>query len=1654
MKTFQKGKLSVIVPCYNVEEFIRECLNSLVNQTYKNIEVIMVDDGSPDNTGTILDEYDKKYTNFHAIHTENGGLSAARNAGLPYITGEYMAFVDSDDVVLENAYELLIGSLMQTGSEMASGFVQRFNSHRVYSSGLHKKAIPETRLKTNINESTFLVYDTTAWNKVYKSELFLNNNLRFPVGLTYEDIPVSMQLHLLAKSVDVIAEPVYLWRVRESSNQSITQKRESLKLFNDRTKTVKMAQDAIEKLGGSAELKEAFNFKVLDLDIAMYLNSFQSANEETLFKFQKAVYKFLRDYNLDDVKKLDVRKQIQYEALLRGDFVDFKRFGFEKQNVGQIKNEKESNYKYVNKAIRKDICNQIAVDNALSFKNSIVSIENLQNSIVIKGTIKLQSSAKLPKINDSIEAFLVNTTNSKQIQIDFQQIRRRTKESFFLRKAPNGFKIIFNVNDAENRIGSGKWKIRLKLISKNIILQDYLSGPKKMKKLILEPLDNKKFFLTNSFNRQWQLVFNVINMRENAMTNKNWVQDISVYNDNLRVVAYIKKNITNPILSYITESNTRYTSVVTKTKEYKNECCKFIFEWQISSLLSDTTSVGQLTLNDKDTNAWLDYGFQPSNKVQTIITQNEINIDINKQQKKISLFLFKSLLTIKKIEIDPSGKVDLYFNNLHQENIDTNLVTITLDSENKKDSYKKYAKIYKNEANQYVASIRLFDKNNKAQILKNNYNVYLNDENSKKNYQYIVTANQYQNKHLGHISKTLFETDVFVDSYGLVKIKMKQKWVKIDSSRIRRAFNYSLLYPLMRLLPLESKTVMFESLWGAYLNDNPKSIYDYWKKNYPNYKFVWSFKDLATPDEAGIVAVRKFSFKYWYYLARAKYFIENTNFPNQYAKRKGQIEVQTLHGTFMKTMGFDEPQFRKGSAKTQRNFMKRNARWDYLISPSEYMDEIATHAFDYHKEILQVGFPRNDILISKNKKPYIDELKKKMRLPDNKKIILYAPTFRQNGVVDLELDIEKLQKSLSNDYVLLVRLHYLVANAIDLHQFSGFAIDMSAYESIEELYLVSDVLITDYSSVMFDYGYLQRPMIFFTYDLNWYLDSHNRGVYLDYVHTVPGPVLKTTNQIVNQLLHFDELKMRYHDQLIDFYNRFCLYGRDGKAAEHTVQTLLNNKLLAYKQDYERNLLSTKFTHFLGLTDLKLDLFNYFGQHTTRRNIVIFESFKGDSYSDSPRAVYEYMKQNKPEYKLIWNINRTQKDYFDKHHIPYVIRDSYKGILTKARAKYWFTNSQMEKNWKKPHGMKLIQTSKGTPLKKVGADVMTDFIPGQTITKYQQGQVYDARKWDYLVTGNEYGTKILQNAYRKETSQMIKSGLPKNDRLLNIDEKKKIQITHDLNISQKCKVVLYAPTWRDDEVLNVDKYMASLRLNIDQVIKALPKDTLLLVRFHSIVAANRPDISQYGQNVIDVTDYADVTDILAITNILITDYSSLIFDFMNLKRPIILFADDVERYAQQTRGMYIDYYKDLPGFFASTTDEVVGYLVELLKTPKLPDNFMKLYKKYCSWENGSSTRELLEFVFNEKKYLIKQTKSNLIGEKVFIDDGAQMWSKVYRGSRTHLIQNIDKQSKNYVVEKVAGLTDPIRGESTGRLFAELKIENVKGWIALKDLSLKE
>ena len=233
-------KVSVVVPIYNVEEYLAECLESVANQSLKDIEVLMIDDGSTDNSARIAKDFEKKYSHFHYYYKENGGLGNARNYAIPYVKGDYIIFLDSDDVVPKYAYEKMYNMAVKTGNDMIIGNVKRFNSIKEWDSVLHRKLFDASYEHTSIYEKPELVYDTTSWNKMFKKEFYIKNQFKFPEQILYEDIPVTIPAHFKANSIGMIDDICYLWRVRDGVTKSITQNRNQIKNLKDRLTIMKM----------------------------------------------------------------------------------------------------------------------------------------------------------------------------------------------------------------------------------------------------------------------------------------------------------------------------------------------------------------------------------------------------------------------------------------------------------------------------------------------------------------------------------------------------------------------------------------------------------------------------------------------------------------------------------------------------------------------------------------------------------------------------------------------------------------------------------------------------------------------------------------------------------------------------------------------------------------------------------------------------------------------------------------------------------------------------------------------------------------------------------------------------------------------------------------------------------------------------------------------------------------------------------------------------------------------------------------------------------------------------------------------------------------------------------------------------------------------
>ncbi|WP_329570003.1 glycosyltransferase family 2 protein [Kitasatospora sp. NBC_01266] len=326
-------RLSVVVPIYNVERYLEECLDSIAAQTFEDFECVMVDDGSTDSSAAIAKVYAAKDARFRLVQQENKGLGAARNTGWRQLAEgtEYLAFVDSDDTLPPGAYQLMISTLDQTGSDFAAGNVLRFRSTGSYQSGAHVKPFRQTRLKTHVTELPPLVTDRTAWNKVYRREFFDGAGILYPEGILYEDAPVSVPLHYLARAVDVLAEHIYHWRERELDDPSITQGRTNPRGLVDRVRSMELVREWLlaRPEPKFAEHLRSYDHNCLVEEIPMFFWWVPDGDKAYRELYQQHVSRLLQSIGTERIRDLRTPLRVKYQLTLGNrmdEFVALQRF--------------------------------------------------------------------------------------------------------------------------------------------------------------------------------------------------------------------------------------------------------------------------------------------------------------------------------------------------------------------------------------------------------------------------------------------------------------------------------------------------------------------------------------------------------------------------------------------------------------------------------------------------------------------------------------------------------------------------------------------------------------------------------------------------------------------------------------------------------------------------------------------------------------------------------------------------------------------------------------------------------------------------------------------------------------------------------------------------------------------------------------------------------------------------------------------------------------------------------------------------------------------------------------------------------------------------------------------------------------------------------
>lgn len=365
--------------------------------------------------------------------------------------------------------------------------------------------------------------------------------------------------------------------------------------------------------------------------------------------------------------------------------------------------------------------------------------------------------------------------------------------------------------------------------------------------------------------------------------------------------------------------------------------------------------------------------------------------------------------------------------------------------------------------------------------------------------------------------------------------------------------------------------------------------------------------------------------------------------------------------------------------------------------------------------------------------------------------------------------------------------------------------------------------------------------------------------------------------------------------------------------------------------------------------------------------VIFESYQGRSYACSPRAIYRAMVTDPrfADWRFVWafadtkNVDPEIASHPRTHVVSYCSPEYFRAF---AAATYWVVNAMLPLKIRKRPGQKMLQCWHGTPFKRLRADVegtRTDINGSRDFSRKNR---LDVPRFDAFTFQSDFGERTLSSAFEFDRFnpglERLRFGLPRNTELFDYSPQRITEIRTRLGIAEGKTVVLYAPTYRDDAITANASYHFSQPIDYNNIMEGLGADTVLLFRAHYMIT-EVPDFAAFADRIIDVSQVPDITDLYVISQLLITDYSSVFFDYAALQRPIVFFMKDLENYRDNLRGFYLPL-SQLPGPVTTTESELVPAIKSGLANPSgcpRPQT-----EELVSWDSATTTTAIIDSFF--------------------------------------------------------------------------------------------
>jgi CDP-glycerol glycerophosphotransferase len=1178
------GTISVVVPIYNVEPYLQPCLESIAGQTVGDLEVLMVDDGSTDGSAAIAEAFAAGDDRFRLIRQPNGGLSRARNTGIDAATGEFIAFVDSDDLLPPNAYELLLGALQESGSDFATGNVHRLTLQGTHETPFLQKAFTRTRIKTHITKFRELLADRTAWNKLWRRTFWDGHELRFPEGVVHEDIPVTLPAHFMARSVDVISDPVYYYRVRESGELSITQRRLEERVLRDRFDAVEHVSDFLAR-EGPRNSKRWYDKSVVAADLRYHLDVLEQADEHYREMFLDRANAFLDKAHrgvfrglpaIDRLKWHLIRRRMMPELL---EVLRFHREDLRGTPPLKIGRRWYGDYPFRTDRERKIPRSVYRLYSELTLEAAIEDLQLDGTRLQVTGYAFIQGIGAPTKGSQRVSVIALRPGRLRRFRVRATPVRARGSSSHRpdvtagLRQplcdpAWSGFSATLDLRRLRRagRWHEGNWDLYLSVrvggASRRRVrfVRIPPRPPRAVEErasdqVLLAAVPKHNGYVTLEVRERWALLSGV-RAADGAVELSG---ELNVPGTPDLALEAVRRD---------GSAKRRYALTVGEA----GAPAKFTARVPLADLRGDPGDAG-VGDAEGEIEAEPPWDLQVVGRGPNVRLRFPLAVEaaswpfadeevafFRTRQGGASLAVRTPRPVVTEARWNADGALELR-GALFAASTADELVLRARDSL-EQHAFPMRAAGADGTFEARLAPARTVSLAGELPLREGTWDLLARpagDTDDAALVPVMVSPALYSQLP----DKTVVAHKPF--TLGMTEDARVKLVVERDLDDDERgAYNARRLertaYAAPRGEPLRD-AVVYSSFLGRQYSDSPRAIHEELVRRGAPLEHLWIVNDAkcAVPETATVV--REGSREFYNALANSRYVVYNDHFPDWFSRRPDQVCLQTWHGTPLKRLGFDASQTQRTSRKFERGWSERIANWQYVVSPNRFSTPILRRAYAIEGEMLETGYPRDDMLAGEDRDALTRRLRARLGLPQDARVVLYAPTYRDHVMdrrgryrLDLRLDLARLREALGPDTILLVRKHHYIVDAVPTTA-DGFVRDVSAFPDGTEIMLAADVLITDYSSMMFDFANTGRPMLFYTYDLDAYRDEI-RGFYFDFVEAAPGPLLRTAGELTEALGDLGAVQSEYARRYAAFVAKFCELD-DGHASARVVDRLFS-----------------------------------------------------------------------------------------------------------------------------------------------------------------------------------------------------------------------------------------------------------------------------------------------------------------------------------------------------------------------------------------------------------------------------------------------------------------------------------------------------------------